>query len=312
MALTDIRVQWPADRQFAFTIFDDPDGQPYQTTRLVYSFLERLGFRTTIAVWPMEATRDRNSGGETCANPEYRCFLMDLQQRGFEIGFHNAAPQDSTREETIQALEVFERYFGAPPFAMANHYNREAIYWGSERLTSWRRTAYNLITRCRNDRKFFGHVEGDPAFWGDICRERISYCRNFVFSGINTLRACPWMPYSDPLRPYVRNWFSATEGDMAPSFLKAVAARNQDQLEAEGGASILYTHFGHGFVENGQLHPEFCRLMERLACKNGWFVPVSTLLDFLMKTRGETVLNERQRNRLETRWLWEKLFRGTS
>lgn len=312
MAPRASRVQWPDDHAFAFTIFDDPDGQQYETTRLVYSFLERLGFRTTAAVWPIEAKRARNSGGETCANPEYRDFLIDLQGRGFEIAFHNAAPQNSTREETIEALELFERYFGAPPSAMANHYNEEAIYWGSERLTYGRRKVYNLITGWQNEHKFFGHVEGHPSFWGDMCRERIRYCRNFVFSCVNTLRACPWMPYSDPLRPSVRYWFSATEGNMAPSFLKALRDRNQDQLEQEGGACIVYTHFGHGFVRNGQLNPEFCRVMERLARKNGWFVPVSTLLGFLMKTRGATVLNESQRRRLEMHWLSEKLFRGTT
>ena len=81
------------------------------------------------------------------------------------------------------------------------------------------RNVYNLITRGRNEGRFFGEAEGHRAFWGDVCHERIRYCRNFVFSDINTLRACPWMPYSDPLRPFVRYWFSSSEGDMAPRFL---------------------------------------------------------------------------------------------
>jgi predicted TIM-barrel fold metal-dependent hydrolase len=74
----------------------------------------------------------------------------------------------------------------------------------------------------------------------------------------------------------------------------------------------MYTHFGHGFVQNGQLNPEFRRLMERIAKKPGWFVPVSTLLDFLKTRNGTTALNARTRRSLEARWLWEKLFRGTS
>jgi hypothetical protein len=41
-------------------------------------------------------------------------------------------------------------------------------------------------------------------------------------------------------------------------------------------------------------------------------VPVSALLDFLLKTKGPTVLNDQIRRRLELRWLEEKLFRGTS
>jgi hypothetical protein len=87
---------------------------------------------------------------------------------------------------------------------------------------------------------------------------------------------------------------------------------NQDALEEQGGASILYTHFGHGFVENGKLQPDFRARMERMARKNGWFVPVSTLLDYLAAQRGELVLSDAQRRSLELRWLWEKIFRGTS
>ncbi len=103
---------------------------------------------------------------------------------------------------------------------MANHYNEEAIYWGSARVGGWRRFVYNLTTRWKNEGRFFGHVPGHRAFWGDVCQQRIQYCRNFVFSDINTLAATPFMPYSDPARPYVNEWFSSSEGHQAPSFIK--------------------------------------------------------------------------------------------
>jgi hypothetical protein len=41
-------------------------------------------------------------------------------------------------------------------------------------------------------------------------------------------------------------------------------------------------------------------------------VPVSTLLDHLRRQRGEVELSGAQRQSIERRWLWEKLFRGTS
>ena len=304
--------KWPEDRRFAFTIFDDPDGQSFETTRLVYSSLADLGFRTTIGTWPLDARRETNSDGETCANPEYRAFLQALQQRGFEIGFHLAAPLNSTRAETVEALDLFKQYFGHYPDSMANHYNADAIYWGPARISGWRRTIYNLATRGRTRSLYFGHVEGHPSFWGDICRDRIRYCRNFVYTNINSLRMNPWMPYVDPERPFVRYWYSSSEGDKAPAFLKTLQDANQDRLEAEGGACIMYTHFGHGFVRDGKLIPEFRRTMERLANKNGWFVPVTTLLDFLADENGITTLTPAIRRRIETRWLWEKFFRGTS
>jgi len=305
-------VQWPEGRRFAFTVFDDPDGQSFETTKLVYSFLADLGFRTTIGVWPLEIRRATNSGGETCGNPEYRAFLQGLQNRGFEIGFHLAAPYDTTRSETVEALDLFRQYFRHDPHAMANHYNADALYWGPARLSGWRRMLYNVVTLGRSRKRFFGHIEGHPSFWGDVCRERICYCRNFVYTDINTLRMNPWMPYADPLRPYVRFWYSSSEGDHAPAFLKTLADKHQDRLEEQGGACIMYTHFGHGYVEGGRLNPEFRRTMQRLGGKNGWFVPVSQLLDFLMKSKGPTTLNDSIRRQLETRWLWEKLFRGTS
>jgi len=305
-------IQWPESRRFAFTIFDDPDGQSLSVTRLVYSFLADLGFRTSIGVWPLGIRRKVNSGGETCANHDYRSFLQELQQKGFEIAFHNAAPHSSTREEVIESLDLFRSYFGSDPMAMANHYNTDAMYWGPARVGGWRRAVYNLATGGRNQKSFFGHVEGHSSFWGDVCRDRIRYCRNFVYADINTLRMCPWMPYSDPLRPYVHYWYAGSEGAQGGAFLRTLRNQHQDRLEAEGGVCIMYTHFGHGFVENGKLTAEFQRVMQRLAAKNGWFVPVSGLLDFLMKTKGPAVLDDKVRRRLETRWLREKLSRRTS
>jgi hypothetical protein len=283
-----------------------------QTTRLVYSLLADLGFRSSIGVWPLGARRETNSGGQTCANPDYRAFLQQLKQRGFEIAFHNAAPHPSTREEVIESLDCFQQYFGQTPRAMANHYNTDAIYWGSSRISGWRRSVYNLATLWRKHGKHFGHVEGHPSFWGDVCRDRIEYCRNFVYADINTLYTCPWMPYSDPCRPYVRYWFSASEGANSESFLNTLRDENLDKLEAEGGACIMYTHFGHGFVQDGKLDPQFRRAMERLARRNAWCVTVSDLLDFLKKIKPVTVLDSKIRRQLEVRWLAAKLFRGTS
>jgi hypothetical protein len=305
-------ISWPANHRFAFTIFDDPDGQSFATTRMVYTFLADLGFRTTIGVWPLDLRHETNSGGETCANPQYRAFLQELQAKGFEIGFHLGGPFDCTRSETIEALDLYKQYFGHDPSSMANHYNADAIYWGPARLGGWRRALYNVATLGRTRNRHFGHVEGHANFWGDVCRERIRYCRNFVYADINTLRRNPWMPYSDPEKPFVHQWYSSSEGHQARAFLKTLSDGNQDRLEAEGGACIMYTHFGHGYVRDGQLTEEFRRTMERLARKNGWFVPVSTLLDYLAERNGIITLTPAQRRLLEIRWLWEKIFRGTS
>jgi hypothetical protein len=306
------RARWPDGRAFAFTVFDDPDAQSCEDGRVLYSFLADLGFRTTRGVWPGGAVRTPNSPGDTCANQEYRDHTLALQAQGFEVGYHNTTCHTSVRDETIAGLDTFRSYFGHDPSAMANHYNAEAIYWGDARTTPPWRTIYTLATLGRTRGAHFGQVEGHEYFWGDVCRDRIRYCRNFVYSDIDTLAACPWMPYHDPMRPFVREWYASTDGNNVERFVEAVSEANQDRLEESGGACVMYVHFGHGFVRDGALDLRFKRLMTRLSRKNGWFVPVSPLLDHLAAERGRQAITSAQRRSLERRWLWEKMFRGTS
>src|ERR1041385_2008787 len=120
---------------------------------------------------------------------------------------------------------------------------------------------------------FTGHVPGSAEFWGDLCQQQIRYVRNFVFSEINTLKVCPWMPYHDPLRPFVNLWYASSEGAQAPQFLETIREENQERLEEERGCCIMYTHFGLGYYRDGRLAPRFVELMTRLAKRNGWFVP---------------------------------------
>ena len=120
------------------------------------------------------------------------------------------------------------------------------------------------------------------------------------------------MPYHDAGRPDVNLWYGSTGGHNVKTFVQSLSEANQDRLEAEGGACIMYTHFAYQFFENGQLNPDFRRLMQRLSKKNGWFVPVGTLLDYIAKQRGPVQLNPGQRQLLERRWLIHKARYGTA
>jgi hypothetical protein len=305
---------WPEGKQFAFTIFDDPDSQTFEGGREVYALLRDLGFRTTKAVWPTRGTREPSDHGITCADdPAYVDWLRGLEGAGFEIGYHNATLHTSNRQETLAGLDKFLELFGHDPVSMAHHYFcDENLYWCQYRLSGIHRTLYSLLTRGKNQARSFGHIEGHPYFWGDLCRERIRYVRNFVFPDINTLAVCPWMPYHDPQRPYVNYWYASSEGANVNSFVRTIAEGNQDRLEAQGGACIMYTHFGHGYIDqNGKLNDGFRRLMERLAKKNGWFVPVRCLLDRLQDEK-RSELSPAQRRMLERRWLLHKIRFGTA
>jgi hypothetical protein len=306
-------IEWPEGKRFAFTVFDDPDGDTKAAREHVYPFLADLGFRTSIAVWPTGPVRERNCPGETCAEPAYREHARRMYERGFEIAYHNAAPHGSTREEIVHSLEVFREYFGDYPSAAANHFNADALYWGAARLTSpLRRGLYDLLTRGQNRDRFCGHVKDSPNFWGDVCRQRIRYFRNLVFRDINTLKACPYQPYHNPARPFVREFFSSSEGSQCASFLRTVSDANQDRLEEEAGMCIMYTHFGKGFVRDGKLVPEFVRLMTRLSRKNAWFAPVSTVLDYVRARKGSHVITPGELAGLEWKWLALKAISGTS
>jgi len=224
-----------------------------------------------------------------------------------------ATATTAPRVDTIRALERFKALFGHYPKVMANHDGSdEGIYFGNSRLTGFNRLLYDLLTCFKNRNRFRGHIPSDPLFWGDICRLRITYVRNFTFGDLNTLKACPQMPYHDPLRPYVNYWFASSEGANVQSFNDRLSESNQDRLQEAGGACIMYTHFGLGFSENGRLHPRFTELMKRLSSKNGWFVPVSTLLDYLMHVKGPTVIDSKGRARLERRWLAHKIRAGST
>jgi hypothetical protein len=304
-------ITWPDGKSFAFTVFDDTDRETLENAPPVYEFLHDHGFRTTKSVWPLRGPEQPLVGGAMCEDPGYADWARKLQSQGFEIALHNVTYHTSARAETLRGLESFRELFGHDPDSMANHTGcREAVYWGSSRLTGIHAFVYNVLSRYKGHGVYQGHVEGSPLFWGDLCQRSVKYVRNFVFAEINTLKACPYMPYHDPQRPYVNYWFASSEGHDVDSFVPTISERNQDSLEAEGGACNMYTHFGKRFYAGGGLDPRFRSLMERLCRKNGWFVPVTTLLDYLMRVRGHHELSPRERRRLERKWLLQKMLSG--
>jgi len=307
------RIEWPEGKDFAFTVFDDTDLATLENVAPVYELLGDLGLRTTKSVWPLKGDGTPRIGGLTCEAPDYLAWTLALQARGFEIGYHGATYLTASRDLVSRAMERFRDIYGHYPLSLANHSGcAESIYWGADRVSGVNRLVYNLMTRYSRSGVFRGHLEGDPLFWGDICQAKVRYVRNFTYRDINTLAACPMMPYHDPERPYVNRWFASSEGAEVNAFNSCLSEANQDRLEAQGGACIMYTHFASGFFSDGTVNPRFKQLMERLARKDGWFVPVTTLLDYLSAQRGESILTTTQRRGLERRWLLSKLRVGYS
>lgn len=306
--------QFPDNKKFAFTVFDDTDGSTVENVQPVYRFLAELGMRTTKSVWVLPNVAGARIVGATLAESDYCQFVTELQRDGFEIGLHNVRNFDATRELVQLGFERFQELMGCLPRTHCNHdTNRENLYWGAARLESRAlRKVYEVATRFRYRSFYQGHAEVSPFFWGDICQRHISYVRNFVFDEINLDRVNPTLPYHDPNKPYVNFWFSSTEGGTVDSFCRNLSEANQDRLEAEGGVCIVYTHFAAGFCRRGELDAKFVGLMRRLAKKDGWFVPVAQLLDHLRVIRATAAIPPSERALLERRWLWSKLHKGTT
>jgi hypothetical protein len=269
--------------------------------------------RTTKSVWPLGPVEGARVGGATLQDHKYLEFVRWLKDEGFEVGLHNVQNHDARREVIQRGLQEFESLLQQSVRVHCNHSNnRDNLYWGAERIESRAlRLGYNLATRFAHRGFFMGHIPASPYFWGDICKEKIDYVRNFVFDEINLDRVNPTMPYQDRGKPFVDYWFSSSEGDTVESFCRMLREENQDRLEAEEGVCIMYTHFGKRFC-NDVLHPEFERLMLRLSKMSGWFVPVSELLDHLKSTRASSLISPTELKRMELRWLVSKLRRGSS
>ena len=305
-------IPWPDGKDFAFTFFDDTEYATVENNRAIYGFLRDLGMRTTKSVWPVAGPDKPHLPGPcpTCEEEEYLELCLQLEREGFEIALHNATYHTADRALTQHGFDQFRELFGHDPVSLANHStNHEGLYWGPARLSGWRRALYSLVQRGQ---RFRGHLTGDPYFWGDICKERVRYVRNFTFTDLNTLNNLPHIPYHDPERPWVNQWFGGSEAAHIGSFNHYVTKKTVDKLIAERGCSLLYTHFGKDFYDYKApkaLDPQFVETMEYVAKHNGWFVPVSTLLDFLASQQPTPhVITNEERATMENRWIYDQLI----
>jgi hypothetical protein len=307
-------VKWKNGKRFAFTFCDDTDFAQLETVRPIYDLLDRLGMRTTKLVWIREGGEGGRNRGDTCEREEYVDWLRSLHDRGFEIGLHNVAPSTSTRPQIVEGLARFQELFGRYPSIHCNHTGcLDNLYWGAERLTGWRRKLYQIWTRGRGAGTSFGHDKCTEHFWGDICEDRIRYVRNFTFDKVNTLKYCPDMPYHDPSRPYVNYWFAATNASSPKYFRQNFSLENVNRLVDEGGLCIAYVHFGARYYREGKIDEYFQRVMDHISSQDGWFAPVSEILDHLRGDSGtkDRAISGSDLRKLELRWMVQKFGKKT-
>jgi len=298
--------RFPNNKRFAFTILDDTDLSTVENISPVYRLLAELGMQTTKSVWPLASVRSGRQGGSSLQDADYLKFILGLKELGFEIALHNVRNHDSTREIIKHGLEEFRKLIGRYPRVHANHStNRDNIYWGAARFSRLG-FLFRAGTALQDGHIFEGHDHDTPFFWAALCRETVDYVRNFVFREINLDRVNPTMPYHDPARPFVNYWFSSCRGGNASSFCETLCEANQERLEAEGGVCIMYVHFACGFTKRGIVDFRTEQLLRKLAARDGWFVSVSTLLDFLRSERKAMIIPPAELASMEHRWAFDK------
>jgi hypothetical protein len=306
------RIRWPEGRRFAFTVFDDTDGMTLGSGRPVYDLLTGLGIRITKSVWPLEVDPGRHGavGGSTLQDPGYLAWVRDLAAAGHEIGYHHAGDHSSERERTRRALDRFRDLLGHDPRVGADHAgNRESLAAGADRLSGWRGRLYHRAQRrLQPDRpSFSGADPSSPYFWGDLCRDRITYWRGLTYPRTDLTGIVPRLPFHDPTRPYVNLWFLSGHAPRVDTLVDRLAPSELDRLEERGGLCILYTHLGIGTAPAGVVDPRVQRVLRDLASRDGWFAPVSEVLDHLRAQGPSVVLGDRDRARMERRWLVDRV-----
>ena len=196
------RIQWPDGKAFAFTIFDDTDFQTVENVGPVYSLLSDLGFRTTKSVWPLRGNGTPVTGGDTCEDEKYLRWVLDLHEKGFRsrcttrpiIRRRGKRPCAGLRLST-GCSDTIHTLWRIIQVAMRAFTGALSSFWNSTtgiRPASCNETQSN-IPRTRGRQSFIlgRHLQG-----------KSEVCAKLFLQLMDTLKACPFMPYHDPERPY--------------------------------------------------------------------------------------------------------------
>lgn len=304
-------LKFPNNKKFIFTIVDDTDDAYLENIKPIYDLLAENKIKVTKTVWVYPVRDEQVSKGDSLSRAEYLEFVQDIQKNGFEISLHNVGSGCFVRSEIITGLDVFKSKLASMPRVHINHsYNPDNIYCGFKRFSF----PFNYIVQKMypNYGNFSGEIADSEHFWGDLHKKHIDYSRNYEVDDINTFKKNPYMPYRDKhYHEFANYWFSSTFAPNQWMFKKQVNKKSIDRLENEGGVCILYTHLGYYMVD-GVIDPHFKKMIEYLGSKNsGWYVPVSTVLDFLNHNKKLNSISEfiptYFKKWLEFRTLWTRI-----
>ena len=280
-----MELKLPNNKKFIFTIIDDTDDAFCEQIKPVYDIIYENGLKTTKTVW-VYPVRDHNlSKGHCLQDINYRDFIIDIKNKGFEIALHNVGSGIYFRNEILEGLDYFKEIIGHYPKIHVNRsYNPDNIYCGEKRFSFPFNYLLRIIYSSYSD--FSGEIPESKHFWGDVHKRIIKYSRNYEIDSINTLKYNPYMPYKDDkYEKFSNEWFSSSFAPNQWIFNKMVTKESVDKLEEEGGVCILYTHLGY-YNKHGKVDQGFKEMVSYIGKKNnGLFIPVSEVLEILNKNK---------------------------
>ncbi len=302
---------YPRAKDFIFTIFDDTDVTTLDYIRPIYDFLNSIGLKTTKSVWPCDYKgRSSYAGSHSLEHREYAEYMKQLYDRGFEIAYHGASMESSNRERVEESFDIFYKVFGCYPSTYASHAgNQENLYWGIDRFSIPFFRLLSCMSFKGKKNYYQGHIKSSPFFWGDISRRYIKYVRNFTYNDINLLNISNKLPYKDEKKEWINQFFFTSDAENVEDFNQLINEDNQDKLEKQKGICIISTHFGKGFLVDGKVHKRTKELLSIMSKRNGWFVPVVEVLDFLASRRQSTLITSRELFLLEFKWFLHAFIR---
>jgi hypothetical protein len=280
------KVIWPPfPYKAGFCVTDDTDAATFEQIEAVYNFLSSSAFLTTKTVWPfapsdkcgIPPTPGSTLRGVTLQNSRYLQYCKMLHSKGFEICLHGASAGNNLRESTLKAFEFLNKEIGCSDTFICHSKNAENIYWNNK-ITSL--FPFNYLLKLSSNYECSGEIPISPYFWGDICRDNINQIRLYRTRGINTLKKTPSMPYSDPDRPLVNGWFSATKR----SFKDCAKKEEQERLVAENGLTVLYQYLHRYAGPDGKtLNGQFMESVESILSNSS--IKVDTVSNTMSRLR---------------------------
>lgn len=274
---------WPNGKKFAFTIIDDCDNDRLDVINSIYNFLDDINIKTTKNVW-IYPSRDTEMSGNCLLDQNYRECILNLKSLGYEIGIHGVGAGDFKKDEIADGFEIFKEIIGDYPNIHTNHKgNKDGIYVEFNRYSKLFNKIYKN-SKLKNI-KSYGDVYFSEYFWGNISKKYIKYIKDQEYNCTNIFKYDNYLPYVDRDRLEHSNyWFSCCDGYSYNKFNSIIDNRKIDQLIFERGLCIISTDFSRDFLDgNGEIGSTFRQNMEYISKRNGWFAPVTDILDYILK-----------------------------